>query len=167
MWRNWFRPFGFELDPIQHPVSIQENGEIISLESTDIAKIGIVRGSYRDLGGGDGLDVAPIVKEPLPLTPVIGTGDHSIGFVIGLAALAGLALLAVLLLKRKKKSRLFPVLFLVLSLLFLTSCGSLSKASVSDMDGAELVPLYPPAWKRPGFRHWRKHYTGTGIRNRL
>ena len=59
-------PFGFELDPIQHPVSIQENGEIISLESTDIAKIGIVRGSYRDLGGGDGLDVAPIVKEPLP-----------------------------------------------------------------------------------------------------
>ena len=128
-------PFGFELDPIQHPVSIQENGEIISLESTDIAKIGIVRGSYRDLGGGDGLDVAPIVKEPLPLTPVIGTGDHSIGFVIGLAALAGLALLAVLLLKRKKKSRLFPVLFLVLSLLFLTSCGSISKASVSDMDG--------------------------------
>ena len=128
-------PFGMELDPAKYPVSIQEDGEIISVESIDIAKLGTVTGFYQDTGGGDGLDVAPIVKEPKPLTPTISTGDHTSGFIIFLTATAGGSLLLLLLFRKKKKSRLFPVLFLVLSLLFLTSCGGISEASVSETDG--------------------------------
>jgi|GEM_PF-796837 len=128
-------PFGMELDLAKYPVSIQEDGEVISVESTDIAKLGTVTGFYQDTGGGDGLDVAPIVKEPKPLTPTISTGDHTFGFIIFLTAAAGGSLLLLLLFRKKKKSRLFPVLFLVLSLLFLTSCGGISDASVSETDG--------------------------------
>ena len=128
-------PFGMELDLAKYPVSIQEDGEVISVESTDIAKLGTVTGFYQDTGGGDGLDVAPIVKEPKPLTPTISTGDHTFGFIIFLTDAAGGSLLLLLLFRKKKKSRLFPVLFLVLSLLFLTSCGGISDASVSETDG--------------------------------
>ena len=128
-------PFGMELDLAKYPVSIQEDGEVISVESTDIAKLGTVTGFYQDTGGGDGLDVAPIVKEPKPLTPTISTGDHTFGFIIFLTAAAGGSPLLLLLFRKKKKSRLFPVLFLVLSLLFLTSCGGISDASVSETDG--------------------------------
>lgn len=100
-----------ELDPAKYPVSIQEDGEIISVESIDIAKLGTVTGFYQDTGGGDGLDVAPIVKEPKPLTPTISTGDHTSGFIIFLTAAAGGSLLLLLLFRKRRKLGFFPSLF--------------------------------------------------------
>ena len=133
-------PFGMELDPAKYPVSIQEDGEIISVESIDIAKLGTVTGFYQDTGGGDGLDVAPIVKEPQPLAPTISTGDHTSGFIIFLTAAAGGSLLLLLLFRKKKKARIFPVIILAFSLVLLTGCGGSSESSVSD-SGTSSAPI--------------------------
>ena len=133
-------PFGMELDPAKYPVSIQEDGEIISVESIDIAKLGTVTGFYQDTGGGDGLDVAPIVKEPQPLAPTISTGDHTSGFIIFLTAAAGGSLLLLLLFRKKKKARILPVVILAFSLVFLAGCGGSSESSVPD-SGTSSAPV--------------------------